>query len=301
MTPAETKLNVDRFLQNVRGTVATRLERVSSVLGDAVGSQDLLPGKMLRSRLGGRLTADGGLETAARSTWRTCAAVELVHTASLCHDDVIDNAFLRRARPSLWRTAGRSCAVLIGDLLLCEAMDIVLHTAEGRYAETFLQRVGEVCSAEATQELQLRGSELSEERCMKVARGKTGPLFALVAEVAGGDDEVLCPALSEAGYRMGTAYQLADDLVDVIGEEEEAGKTLGTDRRRNKHTLPQAERGRSRAMKKIREICDGALDCLTAWPGVRRAVARYLLEDLQPVLRRFDPELNAGTGLQDEV
>jgi len=199
----------------------------------------------------------------------------------------VDNAVVRRARPALWRATGPSAAILIGDLLLCEAMELILSVEGGRLMPAFVAKVREVIRTEVEQELLLRGQAVDEAACVRVARGKTGPLFALVAGICGGSDAGLSEALEEAGYRIGTAYQLADDLLDVVGDEGVAGKTLGTDSVRRKYTLPLSGAGGGRITRLyVGELCESALACLEAYPEARAAVMGFLRCDLRPVLDR---------------
>jgi geranylgeranyl pyrophosphate synthase len=247
----------------------------------------LLPGKMLRSRLGARLVACEDLATDPAVIRNVCAVTEMTHTASLCHDDVVDNASKRRGRPALWQSLGTSAAILIGDVLLCEAMDLLAHTGGGRHLGAFIAKVKEVVVAEAEQELVLPGRQLDEATCLRLARRKTGPLFAFVAAVCGGDDKALSAGLEEAGYHIGTAYQLSDDLLDLEGREDVAGKTLGTDSQRRIPTLAQMPAEGRRAVRDlICELCSQALSCVRAWSGVSGALRQYLISDLQPVLDR---------------
>jgi octaprenyl-diphosphate synthase len=275
------------FLQTVRAIVAERMERVLALTGP-FDADALLPGKMLRSRLAGRLVEGGLAGTGRRQIERAAAGVELVHTASLCHDDVIDNAHLRRAQPTLWRQKGATGAVLVGDLLLCEAIELLLETRNLRLVREFMRKVHQVCAAEAEQELLLRGRRLDETTCLRLAREKTGALFAFAAEACGGEDEALSAALAGAGYRLGTAYQLADDLLDVDGCEHVAGKTLGTDSKRRKFTLPQRlTDGRQVVRDGVRRLCDRALKQLADFPAALAAAERFVHLDLQPVLEQF--------------
>lgn len=274
-------------VSRVRRLVAERLDKAASAAG--IEQDQLLPGKMLRTRLAARV-ADGSPPAALVPG---CAATELVHTASLCHDDVIDNAFIRRARPTLWKATSLSRAVLVGDLLLCEAVDIVVHSAAVEYLSEFVDKLRRVIEAETEQELILRGRLVDEDTCLRLARDKTGPLFALCAKLSGGADAALGDALDEAGYNIGTAYQLADDLFDLMAGESRAGKTLGTDLARGKFTLPQAAaRGAASTRRHIVALCGSALDCLAHWPRQREGLAQFIARDLQPVFRRHDPDLD---------
>lgn len=277
-------MTIEKFISTVRSLVNDRTAKaLSGAHGNNVDATLLMPGKMLRSRLAGRLFVGSSLSVNCASLQAMCAATELIHTASLCHDDVVDNSMIRRLAPTLWRTTSPSGAILIGDLLLCQAMDLIIGTEGGRYVVGFMTKVQEVIEAEAEQELIWRGREVNEQTCLRLARSKTGPLFAFVAEVCGGDDQELAGALAEAGYRIGTAYQLADDLLDLIGQEDAAGKTLGTDLSRGKYTLPQGGMGITR--EHVADLCLGALEALRAWPELRNCFGEFIVCDIQPLLK----------------
>ncbi len=285
--------SVQNAVESVRRLVRRSVqESVGKLVGDeAVGL--LLGGKMLRTRLAVRAARGSGAEQ--RRLERACAAVELVHTATLCHDDLIDGAALRRGRPALWRQIGSRAAVLVGDLLLSRAFELITLT-DLLSVRRFAAGIREVALTEAAQELDGAG-EQSEEARLRLARGKTGPLFAFAAWAAAGQDPALRDALEEAGYRIGTAYQIADDLLDVAGSELAAGKTLGTDRRRGVPTLPgMGPDGQQTAKRRLAELCRSAAALLVPWPAVQEGVSEYLCLDLQPVLDRHLPGLRAAPG-----
>ncbi len=275
------------IVSGVRLLIDSGVQRVATAAGVAVVVQQLKPGKMLRTKLAARLMEHDPAPVSHETVTRVCAATELIHTASLCHDDVVDNGLIRRALPTLWRGTTSSAAVLIGDLLLCEAMTLLVEADNGRHLGAFVRKVREVCATEVEQELHWRGEQPDEATCLRLARGKTGPLFAFVASVCAPRDDVLSSALEESGYRIGAAYQLADDLLDVIGDEKSCGKTLGTDVARRKFTLAQSFREDPGALvTQIRKLCLSALACVGAWPGARKGLDRFLSDDLQPVFER---------------
>ncbi len=280
--------SIEGFVSRVRLLAEGRVSKAlcQSALGINVNA--VMPGKMLRTRLAGRLY-DGGWSTVdCRSLQAVCAVTELVHTASLCHDDVVDNALVRRSMPTLWLEAGPSGAILVGDLLLCEATDLVMSTEGGRYLPEFVSKLREVVRSEAEQELLWRGKQVDVEMSLQLARGKTGPLFAFVAGVCGGNDETLSESLTEAGYRIGTAYQLADDLLDINGRPDIAGKTLGTDQLRRKYTLAQCgDSGQQITRETIDQMCTSAVELLKSYPEAQESLAEFLALDLEPVLKQF--------------
>lgn len=277
----------EEFVADVGRLTVRQAGRAIGLTGGRFDAENLLSGKMLRTRLAARLFEGQAAQVGRTTLVSACAAAELFHAASLCHDDVIDDGLTRRGRSALWAATSRSGAVLIGDLLLCEALELLREAQGGRYLGLFMRQIREVLEAEVRQELVYRGRRLDAKTCVGLSRGKTGALFAFVGGVCGGEDETLARALLEAGYGLGTAYQLADDLLDVVGSERRSGKTLGTDRRRGKFTLAQVgESGRGMTQERVRKLCAGAVDCLHGHPPAREALKEYLLCDLMPVLDR---------------
>lgn len=275
----------DDVIAGVRLVAEACLE--SALAGLAEHAEGLKPGKMLRTRLAARMFESGAVKIASDTLHAVCAATELAHTASLCHDDVVDNALIRRSMPTLWQSAGPSGAILIGDLLLCEAINLIMAADDGRFLPAYVAKVQEVVVAEAEQELTWRGRRPDEATSLRLARGKTGALFAFAAMCCGGDDSVLTAALEEVGYRIGTAYQLADDLLDVIGDDSAAGKTLGTDEQREKFTLAlSGEQGVRVTADQIGHLCNSSGELLIDFPEAHKGLRAFLLKDLQPVLYR---------------
>ncbi len=286
------------FVAAVKRTAETEIREATGARVPPESIAQLLPGKMLRSRLAARLFAGGGPSLGRPTLERLCAATEMVHTASLLHDDVMDNGLMRRALPTLWTQTSASASILIGDVLLCKAMDLLAATAAGRFTRKFVSKVREVCAAEAEQEIFLRGKPVNRDTCLRLARQKTGPFFAFSGFISGGDDEKLACALEEVGYRIGTAYQVFDDLVDVCGSEDVARKTLGTDVARRKYTLPQdPEGGIGDAMECVAELRDSAVGLLADYPRARRSVETFLQRDLEAVFARNLAHTGVKAGL----
>ncbi|MFO7958243.1 MAG: polyprenyl synthetase family protein [Candidatus Brocadiia bacterium] len=281
------------FVRMVEELVRTRVNDAAVPLTGEKMAEALAPGKMLRTRLAARLVSSGASPAVREKGKLVCAATEIAHTATLCHDDIIDNAFLRRRQPALWRNVGANAAVLVGDLLLCVAFELIAQTGDAEYMTQFGRKLCEVCIAEAKEELDLIGEPRDEATCLRLARGTTGPLFAMVAWGAAAHRPRLAAALEEAGYLIGTAYQLADDLLDVVGDPARAGKTLRTDALRHKITLPVvADDGRRETRARIHSLCRQALDTAKAWPSAQSAIRTFFSQDLQPVLDRHIRDLD---------
>lgn len=287
---------------SVRQLVMERLFAVAPRINGAIDMSLLAPGKMVRTKMAAQIWAAVNHSAAPLTLTRACAAIELLHSASLCHDDVIDDAPMRRHRPALWRISSKASAVLIGDLLLCSALELITVTENGRYLKSFLAKTREVCEAEAEQELVLRGKPMDDATCLRIARSKTGPLFAFCAEVCEGKDDNLAAVLEEVGYGVGTVYQLADDVLDVAGSEAVAGKTLGTDAQRGKLTLAQRRNdGLGAVTNHIRSTAQRALALLTPWPAAHAALTDYFTSFLQPVLDEQLPEVDVSVALSTAV
>ncbi|HMP89184.1 MAG TPA: polyprenyl synthetase family protein [Kiritimatiellia bacterium] len=274
---------IEKYLDDVRNLMAdclsdTVLRHISSDRKTLVAS-----GKMLRSRLAFRVGP--AADVPHRTLLYACAAVEMIHAASLLHDDVIDGGYLRRGAPTFWVERGVPGAILVGDLMLFKALDIVSEVEDSRLTRKLIKMTGEVCDAESEQELVLRNSKPDWENCIKIARRKTGALFAFSAYACGGDDEQLSNALCESGYIIGTAYQLADDILDAKGSPEQSGKSHGSDSARNKTTAVTANSNNGRdPIAYVEDLCRKADENLASWPEVQEAWRQFMTKDMQPAL-----------------
>lgn len=242
-------------------------------------------GKMLRARL--ILSVGPAAGVAAGTLYPAAAAVEMLHAASLLHDDVLDGGMERRGRPAFWVSEGAKAAVLMGDLLVSQAAGYVLSAVPG-LMPVLVATLQEMCDAEVDQEFQPSPEDRSWTHCISIARRKTGSLFGFAACCAGGSDAALSAALRRAGYALGTAYQLADDLLDASPNAALAGKTLGTDAQANKLTAATARRVRGEDPLGAMESFLAAADAeLTPWPAVRDAWSDYTEHVVTPVVNSF--------------
>ena len=207
-----------------------------NVLCDTVRSYR---GKMLRPALlllSGR--ASGELTPAHHTLG---AVVEMVHMATLVHDDILDDADERRKKPTIRKLAGNTSAVLLGDYLISHAF----HLCSGLDDQTASRRIGSatntVCEGELLQNAEIHNVDLSEEVYFEIVRRKTGALTAVACELgatfAGACDEWVT-GLSEFGMSTGIAFQIVDDILDIVGNQAEVGKSLGIDAALGKPTLP---------------------------------------------------------------
>ncbi len=247
-------------------------------------------GKMLRAQLVLTLGDSNGI--AEKTSLHAAASVEIIHGASLLHDDVIDGGLLRRGAPTFWKKHGTNGSILLGDLLVFEGLDLLVQVDRTDLLQELIAMATHVCRSEVEQELLLRGTPGTWEECEEIARTKTGALFAFAAVAAASDTPGQKEALREAGFIMGTAYQLVDDILDSSGNEEVSGKTLGKDQERGKTTAITATKN---APEKPSEYVDSLLDAsssqLAAWPALQRSWDDFLAVTMKPVLSKH---LSAG-------
>lgn len=242
-------------------------------------------GKLLRARL--VLALGTAADCPDPVLIRTGAAVEMLHAASLLHDDVVDGGIRRRGAPALWVSEGTRAAVILGDLLMSLAVDSIQKALPDRIPLLVIT-FREMCEAEAEQEFSRFGDDDSWARCVSIARRKTGSLFGFAAACAGGDDERLTAALRRAGYALGTAYQLADDLLDISPDPDAADKTLGTDQLSGKLTAASAApQDAPPVPEAIAALLQDAQDALTPWPPVQQACQTYIADHLAPLIARY--------------
>ncbi len=279
-TSIDKSTDLDSHLESVTALIIDTLKETSlSGLVKESASLVGLGGKMLRSRLVYRLGT--ALDNDPKLMVYGSAAVEMIHTASLLHDDVIDGGVLRRGMPTFWVEKGSAGAILLGDLLLFKAIDLICRVAEGRYTHDLVKLTGEVCEAESEQELILNGKDSELEICQSIARRKTGALFAFAALINGCGDDQRSASLKESGYLLGTVYQLADDILDTR-EDPSCGKTLGTDAARDIVSAARLDEGK--LLAHLENLKAEACDILDGDNEALQGIQTYIAEDLQPAI-----------------
>jgi octaprenyl-diphosphate synthase len=167
--------------------------------------------------------------------------IELVHLATLVHDDVIDEADIRRGRPTLAANWSNEIAVLFGDCLFAHALKLAASFPTPEICRAVATATNTVCSGEILQIQHRRDFRFTRDRYFKVLEMKTAELFALSCELSAGlsaTSPEQQAAVRRFGMCFGTAYQVYDDCVDLFGSEAAAGKSLGTDLAKGKLTLP---------------------------------------------------------------
>lgn len=172
---------------------------------------------------------------------KAATSIELIHTATLIHDDIIDEAQIRRKKPSLNKAYGPELAVMTGDLILSHAMGILVSLPDNYPAQLITQSTNEICEGEMLQTFRRFHLGISEEEYYEVIEKKTASLFdvscRLGAQFSGASEEEV-KVLGAFGRTIGIAFQIVDDCLDIVGNENDLGKSLGTDMKKGKLTLP---------------------------------------------------------------
>ncbi|HEY0548291.1 MAG TPA: polyprenyl synthetase family protein [Verrucomicrobiae bacterium] len=242
--------------------VSTRMEEQISAFETDLASYAAYAlnaqGKQLRPALVGlSANATGKIQD---SHVTVAVIIEMVHLATLVHDDVMDEATIRRGRPTLAANWGNEISVLLGDCLYAKALKLAASFPTTEVCRAVSSSTDTVCEGEILQTLRRRNIRCTRAEYLKVLAMKTGELFALACDLGAhlnGASVRERDALRGYGMALGTAYQIYDDCLDVFGTEGAAGKSLGSDLAKGKVTLPLIvllERQDSALYKKIESL-----------------------------------------------
>jgi octaprenyl-diphosphate synthase len=169
------------------------------------------------------------------------AVVEFIHTATLLHDDVVDESDLRRGRQTANALFGNAASVLVGDFLYSRAFQMMVDVGDMRVMQVLSEATNVIAEGEVLQLMNCHDADIDETRYLKVIRYKTAKLFEAAAQIGaivGGGSAQTARHMADYGMHLGTAFQLIDDVLDYSGAESETGKRLGDDLAEGKPTLP---------------------------------------------------------------
>jgi heptaprenyl diphosphate synthase/octaprenyl-diphosphate synthase len=226
------------------------MARVEDIFGKLRGMarQDLLPllghtlqygGKRLRPAL--TLLSGSSFEYQPHTLHPMAAAMELFHTATLVHDDIVDASSLRRGRATINSEWGDGAAVLLGDFFFAHSARLVASTGNLRVINLFADMLMAISSSELSQNLSTMEQRLEYDHYIDWIGAKTASLFATATEsgaVLGGAEEEGIQALKAYGHSFGLAFQIVDDILDFVGQEHDMGKPVGADLLQGHPTLP---------------------------------------------------------------
>ncbi len=196
-------------------------------------------GKRLRPAL--LLLICGALGFKGPQRYNLAAVVEFIHTATLLHDDVVDDSSLRRGNATANETFGNPASVLVGDFLYSRAFQMMVDADSMRIMQVLADATNIIAEGEVMQLMNMHNAALDEAGYLQVIRSKTAKLFeasARVGAILAGASPEIETACADYGQAMGTAFQVIDDVLDYTGDAHVMGKNLGDDLREGKTTLP---------------------------------------------------------------
>jgi octaprenyl-diphosphate synthase len=233
-------------------------------------------GKRIRPRL--VLLFANALGYEGPDQYTLAATVEFIHTATLLHDDVVDESLLRRGRQTANAVFGNAASVLVGDFLYSRAFQMMVSVGRMRVLDVLADATNVIAEGEVLQLMNMHDPDLAVDDYLRVIRSKTAKLFeasARLGSLLAGAPPAIEDACASYGRSLGTAFQLVDDLLDYDGETHELGKNVGDDLREGKPTLPLLA-AMARAEPEERELIRHAIE--------RGEVSR--LQEVVAVVRR---------------
>lgn len=253
---------VGEDLQAVNRTILDRMQSPVALIPQVANHLIAAGGKRLRPLLTLATAGLCGYQGDHHVKLATC--VEFIHTATLLHDDVVDESELRRGRSSANTVWGNQTPVLVGDFLFSRAFELMVEPGNLAVLKTLSRASSVISEGEVLQLITSNDTATTEDAYLKVIQGKTAELFAAACQVGAEVSErpeAEIKALYEFGNYLGIAFQLVDDYLDYSADEEALGKTVGDDFREGKITLPIIL-----AVAKARE--DGLQDEQAFWERV---------------------------------
>ena len=235
--------------------------------GFRLGGKRLRPALVL---LSGKLCGD-----VTEDHFRLAAAVEMVHTATLVHDDVLDEASIRRHLDTVNARWDNEASILLGDYLFARSLCLAGSVEDPFAVRSLINASRKVCEGELRQ-VGARGDyDLAEDEYLEIIDGKTAALCACCCEIGAfyaGASEEETGALRRFGGKLGVAFQIVDDVLDVLGDEKTTGKSLGTDLIKQKPTLPlirllnqSSEEQRAKMIEVLSNTTDHHREALWSW------------------------------------
>ncbi len=226
-------------MREVDLVIAQRLDSGVPLVGQVSRYIIAAGGKRLRPAL--LLLICGALGFKGAQRFNLAAVVEFIHTATLLHDDVVDDSALRRGNATANEIFGNPASVLVGDFLYSRAFQMMVDAQSMRIMEVLADATNIIAEGEVMQLMNMHNAALDEAGYLHVIRSKTAKLFeasARVGAILAGADPATEAACANFGQALGTAFQVIDDVLDYTGDAAVMGKNLGDDLREGKTTLP---------------------------------------------------------------
>ena len=238
-SPATALALVAQDMARVDDVISHRLSSGVPLVGQVAQYIISAGGKRLRPVI--LLLTCGALNYQDDRKYSLAAVVEFIHTATLLHDDVVDESTLRRGRPTANENFGNPASVLVGDFLYSRAFQMMVDAGSMRIMQVLADATNVIAEGEVLQLMNMHDASLDEAAYLRVIRSKTAKLFeasSRLAAILAQTSPELEEACAEYGQALGTAFQVIDDVLDYEGNAAEMGKNLGDDLREGKATLP---------------------------------------------------------------
>jgi octaprenyl-diphosphate synthase len=230
---------MDAAMREVDAVVHARLQSSVVLINQIAHYIVNAGGKRIRPRLVLLFAEAFGFTGPAR--YELAATVEFIHTATLLHDDVVDESSLRRGRPTANAMFGNAASVLVGDFLYSRAFQMMVSVNHMRVLEVLADATNTIAEGEVLQLMNMHDPDITVDAYLRVIRFKTAKLFeasARLGAILGGAPSAVEESCAAYGRSLGTGFQLVDDLLDYEGNSHELGKNVGDDLREGKPTLP---------------------------------------------------------------
>lgn len=230
---------VSADMREVDRVIQERLHSEVPLIGQVAQYIISAGGKRVRPAL--LLLMCGALDCEHPHRHSMAAVVEFIHTATLLHDDVVDESTLRRGRSTANEVFGNAASVLVGDFLYTRAFQMMVAPGDLRILDVLAEATNVIAEGEVWQLMNMHDATLDEAGYLRVIRAKTAKLFeasARLAAILAGADAELEARCADYGQALGAAFQVVDDVLDYEGNAAELGKNLGDDLREGKMTLP---------------------------------------------------------------
>lgn len=281
----------------IRERLASEVALVNQLAAYIIGSG----GKRLRPQL--VLLAAGACEldpdcgiNGIQPVVTVAAIIEFIHTATLLHDDVVDASELRRGRDTANAVWGNEAAVLVGDFLYSRAFEMMVDIQSLTVMDILASTTNRIAEGEVMQLMNVREPELTEQQYIEVIEAKTARLFQAATElgaVLAGKDQKTRDALAGYGMHLGTAFQIADDVLDYRSDSETIGKNIGDDLAEGKNTLPLIYAMRDGDETQSHRVADAIRNAdLELLPEVLTIIKQT--ESLVKSMQRADQSANAA-------
>ena len=300
------------FLENLSKLLAADMQSVDQVIRERLHSEVVLIRQVAEYIIGGGgkrlrpalvLLSSGALGYRGTAHHTLAAVVEFIHTATLLHDDVVDESALRRGRPTANSLFGNAASVLVGDFVYSRAFQMMVNVDDMRVLRVLADATNVIAEGEVLQLMNCRNADIDEASYLQVIRYKTAKLFEAASRLGAllaGAPPAVEEAMAAYGSHLGTAFQLIDDVLDYSGEAGVIGKNVGDDLAEGKPTLPLIrviQHGSSEEAALVRSaLASGGLDDLD-----RVLAAIHRSGALDYTRRQAEAEVSAAAAALDSI